>query len=79
MIMNVKKDDEVELSDWYETCKYKPIDLRIYQTSLNYCWDNLNPTSRIPHYMMEYFCMPEVIDDKFDEEVAYPCEKSVFY
>jgi len=73
-----EKDDEVDPSDGSEACKYKSSDLQLYQSTLNVCWANPNPASRIPRYMMEYFCMPEIIGKKLDEEVVHPCEKIGF-
>merc|ERR1712238_98128 len=68
-----KKDDEVDPSDGSEACKYKSIDLQLYQTRLDTCWDDPNPTSRVPHYIMEHFCMPEIIGEKIEEDIIHPC------
>merc|ERR1711957_762541 len=69
-----KKDDEVNPNDGSELCKYDSTDLRSYQTRLNTCWDDPNPTNRIPYYIMEHFCMPEIIGEKIDEEIVHPCK-----
>jgi len=68
-----KKDDEVDPTDGSEACKYKSIDLQLYQTRLNTCWDDPNPTSRVPYYILEHFCMPEIIGEKIEEDVIHPC------
>ena len=67
-----KKDDEVDPTDGSEACKYKSIDLQLYQTRLNTCWDDPNPTSRVPYYILEHFCMPEIIGEKIDEDLICP-------
>merc|ERR1712160_105585 len=68
-----KKDDEVDPSDGSELCKYDTTDLQLYQTRLNACWVDPNPTSRVPYYMLEHFCMPEITGEKIDEDVILPC------
>merc|ERR1711957_884456 len=68
-----KKDDEVDPTDGSEACKYKSIDLQLYQTRLNTCWDDPNPTSRVPYYILEHFCMPEIIGEKIEEDIIHPC------
>merc|ERR1712238_246870 len=68
-----KKDDEVDPTDGSEACKYKSIDLQLYQTRLNTCWDDPNPISRVPYYILEHFCMPEIIGEKIEEDIIHPC------
>merc|ERR1711957_284739 len=71
-----KKDDEVNPSDGSELCKYDTTDLQLYQTRLNDCWDrdDPNPTSRVPYYMLEHFCMPEITGEKINEDIIHPCQ-----
>ena len=70
-----EKDDEINPSAGSEPCKYKTNDLQLYQERINYCWNDPNPASRIPYYMMENFCMPEIIGEKIDEEILHPCSR----
>ena len=65
------KKNEVNPSDWPELCKYITTVLQLYQTRLNACSDNPNPTSRILYCMMENFCIPEVIGEKIDERLPH--------
>merc|ERR1712238_40308 len=71
-----EKNDEVNPSDGSELCKYDTTDLQLYQTRLNDCWDrgDPNPTSRVPYYMLEHFCMPEITGEKIDEDIIHPCQ-----
>ena len=70
-----EKDDEINPSAGSEPCKYETNDLQLYQERINYCWNDPNPASRIPYYMMENFCMPEIIGEKIDEEILHPCSR----
>merc|ERR1712238_200502 len=71
-----EKNDEVNPSDGSELCKYDTTDLQLYQTRLNDCWDrdDPNPTSRVPYYILEHFCMPEITGEKIDEDIIHPCQ-----
>merc|ERR1712160_132841 len=71
-----EKNDEVNPSDGSELCKYDTTDLQLYQTRLNDCWDrdDPNPTSRVPYYMLEHFCMPEITGEKINEDIIHPCQ-----
>ena len=68
-----EKNDQVNPNDGSELCKYDTTDLQLYQTRLNACWDDPNPTSRVPSYILKYFCMPEIIGEKMDEDLIRPC------
>merc|ERR1712238_48822 len=68
-----EKNDEGKPSDGSELCKYNTTDLQLYQTKLNTCWDDPNPTSRVPYYILEHFCMPEIIGEKIEEDIIHPC------
>ena len=66
---------QVNPSDGSKLCKDVTIALQLYQTRLNAYSDSPNSTNRILYYMMENFCIPEVIGEKIDEDIIHSGQK----
>ena len=66
-------DAEVNQSDSFEPWQYDTTNFQLYQKLLNVCWEDSNPTSRISYYTVANFCIPEIIGEKVDEGIIYPC------
>ena len=70
-----QKDDESFPIDGSEVCKYNRSDLHNYHESVNACWGD----QTVPHYLMDYFCMPEILGQKVEKNQqilpSHTCER----